>query len=137
MTNKHILYFLVWKSVIYVEGSGKKVSSSEDFQNFHARSIQAWEVSNSLRWLATVSWNKEQEILLSKISQIRQLQIDIANVTKNHIDITRSHSTRRGLADLLSHMAYVLKVWYGSEYNGNCSNKVNYKTIDIGKFFVS
>ncbi|CAF1047993.1 unnamed protein product [Adineta steineri] len=60
---------------------------------------------------------------LAKISQVRQLQIEIANVTKNHIDVSRSHTTRRGLADLLSHMAYVLKIWYGSEHSGNCSNK--------------
>jgi hypothetical protein len=62
---------------------------------------------------------------LSKISQVRQLQIEITNVTKNHIDVNRSHTTRRGLADLLSHMAYVLKIWYGNEHIGNCSNKVS------------
>ncbi len=63
---------------------------------------------------------------LAKISQVRQLQIEIANVTKNHIDVNRSHTTRRGLADLLSHMAYVLKIWYGSEHAGNGSNKVKF-----------
>lgn len=62
---------------------------------------------------------------LSKISQVRQLQIEITNVTKTHIDTTRSHTTRRGLADLLSHMAYVLKIWYGSEHTGSCANKVS------------
>ncbi|CAF1610101.1 unnamed protein product [Rotaria magnacalcarata] len=74
--------------------------------------------------------NVENEIdtykkALSKINQIRQLQIDIFNVTKNHIDINRTQITRRGLADLLSHMAYVLKVWYGNERLGNGSNKGN------------
>jgi hypothetical protein len=68
---------------------------------------------------------------LSKISQVRQLQIEIANVTKNHIDVNRSHTTRRGLADLLSHMAYVLKIWYGSEHSGNCSNKVSFKRFIV------
>jgi len=63
---------------------------------------------------------------LSKISEVRQLQIEIANVTKNHIDVNRNHTTRRGLADLLSHMAYVLKIWYGSEHTANCSNKVSF-----------
>lgn len=62
---------------------------------------------------------------LSKISQVRQLQIEIANVTKSQIDVNRTHTTRRGLADLLSHMAYVLKIWYGNEHSGNCSNKVS------------
>lgn len=61
---------------------------------------------------------------LEKIFQVRQLQIEIANVTKNHIDVHRSHTTRRGLADLLSHMAYVLKIWYGTDHSGNCSTKV-------------
>ena len=65
---------------------------------------------------------------LAKISQVRQLQIEIANVTKIHIDANRSHTTRRGLADLLSHMAYVLKIWYGNEHNGNGSNKVSFNT---------
>ena len=64
---------------------------------------------------------------LEKIFQVRQLQIEIANVTKNHIDVHRSHTTRRGLADLLSHMAYVLKIWYGNEHSGNSSNKVRIK----------
>lgn len=80
--------------------------------------------------------NVQQEIemyktALEKIFQVRQLQIEIANVTKNHIDVHRTHTTRRGLADLLSHMAYVLKIWYGNEHSGNCSNKVriNEKTI--------
>jgi hypothetical protein len=67
---------------------------------------------------------------LEKISQVRQLQIEIANVTKNHIDANRSHTTRRGLADLLSHMAYVLKIWYGSEHSGNCSNKVSTRVLN-------
>ena len=62
---------------------------------------------------------------LSKISQVRQLQIEIANVTKSQIDVNRTHTTRRGLADLLSHMAYVLKIWYGNEHSGHCSNKVS------------
>ena len=73
--------------------------------------------------------NVQQEIdmyktALDKIFQVRQLQIEIANVTKNHIDVHRTHTTRRGLADLLAHMAYVLKIWYGNEHSGNCSNKV-------------
>lgn len=68
---------------------------------------------------------------LEKISQVRQLQIEIANVTKNHIDINRTHTTRRGLADLLSHMAYVLKIWYGNEHTGNSSNKVKNKIDSI------
>ena len=71
---------------------------------------------------------------LSKISQIRQLQINIANVTKNHTDVNRSHSARRGLADLLSHMAYVLKIWYGSEHTGNCSNKVSFRKNQFENF---
>ena len=62
---------------------------------------------------------------LSKISQVRQLQIEIANVTKNQLDTNRTHTTRRGLADLLSHMAYVLKIWYGNEHSGQSSNKVS------------
>ncbi|CAF1655673.1 unnamed protein product, partial [Didymodactylos carnosus] len=57
-------------------------------------------------------------LALDKISQVRNLQIQIANVTKNNIDINRSHTTRRGLADLLSHMAYVLAIFYGNE-NGD------------------
>lgn len=61
---------------------------------------------------------------LEKITQIRQLQIEIAHVTKTHLDVNRNHTTRRGLADLLAHMAYVLKIWYGSEHPENCSNKV-------------
>jgi hypothetical protein len=62
---------------------------------------------------------------LSKISQVRQLQIEIANVTKNQIDTNRNHTTRRGLADLLSHMAYVLKIWYGNEHSNTNVNKVS------------
>lgn len=70
---------------------------------------------------------KEIEIYktaLAKISQVRQLQIEIANVTKNQADQNRPQTTRRGLADLLSHMAYVLKIWYGNDQNGSASNKV-------------
>lgn len=54
---------------------------------------------------------------LAKIAQVRQLQIEIANASKVQNDTTRTHTTRRGLADLLSHMAYSLRVWYGSEHN--------------------
>jgi hypothetical protein len=74
---------------------------------------------------------------LEKISQVRQFQIEIANVTKNHIDVNRSHTTRRGLADLLSHMAYVLKIWYGSEHTGNCSNKVYLINIRISFIIIN
>ncbi|CAF0929658.1 unnamed protein product [Adineta steineri] len=59
---------------------------------------------------------------LEKIAQVRQLQIEIANVSKNHNDTNRSHTTRRGLADLLSHMAYALKIWYGNEHNSSSKN---------------
>ncbi|CAF4757792.1 unnamed protein product [Rotaria sp. Silwood1] len=60
---------------------------------------------------------------LEKIAQVRQLQIEIANASKNHNDASRSHTTRRGLADLLSHMAYALKIWYGNEDNDHDTNK--------------
>jgi len=62
---------------------------------------------------------------LEKIAQVRQLQIEIATATKNHNDATRNHTTRRGLADLLSHMAYTLKIWYGNEHNGRGVHKVS------------
>lgn len=74
---------------------------------------------------------------LSKISQVRQLQIEIANVTKSQIDVNRTHTTRRGLADLLSHMAYVLKIWYGNEHSGNCSNKVSCFPFFLSYFHAS
>jgi len=60
---------------------------------------------------------------LTKIAQVRQLQIEITNATKHHSDVSRSHTTRRGLADLLSHMAYTLKIWYGNEQHGRGSHK--------------
>jgi hypothetical protein len=62
---------------------------------------------------------------LAKIAQVRQSQIEIANATKIHNDTNRSHTTRRGLADLLSHMAYALKIWYGNEHSGHGTNKVS------------
>jgi hypothetical protein len=64
---------------------------------------------------------------LTKIAEVRQLQIEIANASKNHHDINRSHTTRRGLADLLSHMAYSLKIWYGNEHNGRGTHKVSFR----------
>jgi len=64
---------------------------------------------------------------LSKIAQVRQLQIEIANASKNHNDVDRSHTTRRGLADLLSHMAYSLKIWYGNEHTGRGVHKVSFR----------
>src|SRR5690349_4052834 len=33
---------------------------------------------------------------LEKVAQVRQLQIEIANTTKNHHDTSRAHTTRRG-----------------------------------------
>ena len=87
------------------------------------------ENSNSKSNLQQALTNVQNEIemyktALSKISQVRQLQIEIANVTKNQLDHNRSHTTRRGLADLLSHMAYVLKIWYGNDQNNSTSSKV-------------
>ena len=58
-------------------------------------------------------------IALEKIAQVRQLQIEINNATKNHNDSNRNHTTRRGLADLLSHMAFTLTIWYGNDHDGN------------------
>ncbi|CAF0734417.1 unnamed protein product [Adineta ricciae] len=95
-------------------------SSTSPNENLNSQSIK----SNVSQALTNVQNEIEMyKTALSKISQVRQLQIEITNVTKNHLDINRSHTTRRGLADLLSHMAYVLKIWYGSEHTGNCSNK--------------
>jgi hypothetical protein len=65
---------------------------------------------------------------LDKIAQVRRSQIEIANASKNHNDTNRSHTTRRGLADLLSHMAYALQIWYGNEHNN--SNKVSFKSMN-------
>ncbi|CAF0770784.1 unnamed protein product [Adineta ricciae] len=59
---------------------------------------------------------------LAKIAQVRKLQIEIVNASKNPNDTNRSHTTRRGLADFLSHMAYSLKIWYGNEQNGTNRN---------------
>lgn len=64
---------------------------------------------------------------LDKIAQVRHLQIEIANASKHHTDANRSHTTRRGLADLLSHMAYALKIWYGDGINDHDSNRVSYE----------
>lgn len=64
---------------------------------------------------------------LAKIAQVRQLQIEIANASKHHNDTNRSHTTRRGLADFLSHMAYSLKIWYGNEQYG--TNRVSFLSI--------
>jgi len=61
---------------------------------------------------------------LKKIAEVRRLQVDIANAAKNHNDADRNHTTRRGLADLLSHMAYGLKIWYGNEHQSRNSHKV-------------
>ena len=72
---------------------------------------------------------------LAKIAQVRQLQIEIANVPKVHNDASRSHTTRRGLADLLSHMAYALKIWYGNEHNGHGTKKVSFRYKNITSFF--
>lgn len=66
---------------------------------------------------------------LNKIAQVQQLQIEIANASKNPNDINRTHTTRRGLADLLSHMAYALKICYGNEHNGRTTNKVNFTRL--------
>lgn len=97
-------------------------SSTSPNENLNSQSVK----SNVSQALTNVQNEIEMyKTALSKISQVRQLQIEIANVTKNHLDTNRTHTTRRGLADLLSHMAYVLKIWYGSEHTGNCSNKVN------------
>lgn len=87
------------------------------------------ENSNSKGNLQQALTNVQNEIemyktALSKISQVRQLQIEITNVTKNQLDHNRCHTTRRGLADLLSHMAYVLKIWYGNDQNGTTASKV-------------
>jgi len=62
---------------------------------------------------------------LKKIAEVRQLQIEIATASKNHHDVDRSHTTRRGLADLLAHMAYGLKIWYGNEHHGRGAHKVS------------
>lgn len=64
---------------------------------------------------------------LTKIAEVRQLQIDIVNASKNHNDVNRSHTTRRGLADFLSHMAYGLKIWYGNEHNSRGTHKVSFR----------
>lgn len=64
---------------------------------------------------------------LKKIAEVRRLQIEIANAAKSRNDADRNQTTRRGLADLLSHMAYGLKIWYGNEHHGRAANKV---TID-------
>ncbi|UJR22246.1 hypothetical protein I4U23_025307 [Adineta vaga] len=61
---------------------------------------------------------------LEKIAQVRQLQIEISQASKNHNDTNRNHTTRRGLADFLSHMAYSLKIWYGNEQNNSNSRNV-------------
>ncbi len=67
---------------------------------------------------------------LTKIAEVRQLQIEIANVSKNHNDVNRSHTTRRGLADLLSHIAYSLKIYYGNEHHGRGTHRVSFRPDD-------
>ena len=62
---------------------------------------------------------------LKKIAEVRQLQVEIANASKNPSDNERSHTTRRGLADLLAHMAYGLRIWYGTEHHGRGAQKVS------------
>jgi hypothetical protein len=91
-------------------------SSTSSHENINSQS------SKTTLTQALTNVHNEMDIYrtaLEKISQVRQLQIEIANATKNHNDSNRNHTTRRGLADLLSHMAYVLKIWYGNEHNGN------------------
>lgn len=67
---------------------------------------------------------------LKKIAEVRQLQVEIANASKNHSDNERSHTTRRGLADLLAHMAYGLRIWYGTEHHGRGAQKVSVVKIN-------
>lgn len=107
-------------SWLSIEQQLKSTTLSDENKNSH---LSKTNITQTLK-----NVENEMEVYknaLSKISQIRQLQIDIYNITKNHTDINRNHITRRGLADLLSHMAYVLKVWYGNEHTGNSSNKVS------------
>jgi hypothetical protein len=103
-------------------------SSTSSNENANSQAAK----NNLTQALSNVQNEKEMyQTALTKIAEVRQLQIEIANATKNHNDVNRSHTTRRGLADLLSHMAYSLKIWYGNEHNGRGTHKVSFRSDNL------
>jgi hypothetical protein len=108
-----------------VQQQKSPISSNENTNSHSAK-------NNLTQALSNVQNEMEMyRTALTKIAEVRQLQIEIANASKNHNDVDRRHTTRRGLADLLSHMAYALKIWYGNEHNGRGTHKVSFRLDNL------
>lgn len=113
-----------WLSIQQQKSSSTSSSSSSSNENNNSQSAK----TNLTQALSNVQNEMEMyRTALTKIAEVRQLQIDIVNASKNHNDANRSHTTRRGLADFLAHIAYGLKIWYGNEQNTRSTHKVSFQ----------